>query len=605
VGRERSQRRIAILGGGMAGLTAAFELTATPALRERHRVTLYQPGFRLGGKGASGRNQRASMRIEEHGLHVWGGYYENAFHVIRRCYGELGRRAGEPLATFGEAFQRKSFLTLAERVSGEWVPWNLEMPENDAVPGDGRVFPTAAEYVKLLAAAVKGLLHGAHRWDAASARRARILADLTLTGVRGMVADRVATRGFAALDEEDWTDWLRRHGASTRTLESPLVRAVYDTVFAYEGGDPGRPRLAAGSALHVLLRFVFTYKGAIFWEMNGGMGDVVFAPLYQVLTRRGVDVRFFHAASRLCLSADRRSVGSVRIVRQARVKGGSYEPLIDFQGLPCWPSEPLYEQLEGGAEIALDRVDFEGSGRAWAGAEEIEIHAGEDFDALVLAVPKPALPVLCEELVQASGRWRSMMDRVASVQTQALQLWLAPDSRALGWTAPRTILSGYAQPLNTWADMSHVIRWEGFARASVGSVAYFCGPLPDSPDATDAGERVRTGASDWLRDHAGLLWPEAAAGIDWSSVAGGTAGDAGLVGHYARANVSPSDRYVLSLPGSNRYRLAPGGSGFDNLVLAGDWVATSFNLGTIEAAAIAGRKAAQVLCGEPALIPGE
>ena len=53
----------------MGGLTA-FELTATPELRARHSVTVYQLGWRLGGKGASGRNAGHGNRIEEHGLHV-------------------------------------------------------------------------------------------------------------------------------------------------------------------------------------------------------------------------------------------------------------------------------------------------------------------------------------------------------------------------------------------------------------------------------------------------------------------------------------------------------------------------------------------------------
>ena len=71
--------RVAILGGGAGGVTAAFELTATPDLREQYEVTVYQRGWRLGGKGASGRNQERGQRIEEHGLHMWMGFYEQAF----------------------------------------------------------------------------------------------------------------------------------------------------------------------------------------------------------------------------------------------------------------------------------------------------------------------------------------------------------------------------------------------------------------------------------------------------------------------------------------------------------------------------------------------
>jgi uncharacterized protein with NAD-binding domain and iron-sulfur cluster len=81
-----SRKRVAILGGGPAALTAAFELTATPELAARHEITIYQPGWRLGGKCASGRNPDHHERIEEHGLHVWFGCYDNAFWIVRRCY---------------------------------------------------------------------------------------------------------------------------------------------------------------------------------------------------------------------------------------------------------------------------------------------------------------------------------------------------------------------------------------------------------------------------------------------------------------------------------------------------------------------------------------
>ena len=45
-----------------------------------------------------------------------------------------------------------------------------------------------------------------------------------------------------------------------------------------------------------------------------------------------------------------------------------------------------------------------------------------------------------------------------------------------------------------------------------------------------------------------------------------------LQSQYWRANIDPSERYVLSLAGSTKYRLKAGESGFDNLYLAGDWV---------------------------------
>src|SRR5258707_14410740 len=105
------RRRIAVLGGGMGALAAAWELSARPGWRERFEIDVYQLGFRLGGKGASGCNRARNDRIEEHGLHVWMGFYRNAFALIRRCYDELGRAPGTPLATWRDAFAPHDVIT--------------------------------------------------------------------------------------------------------------------------------------------------------------------------------------------------------------------------------------------------------------------------------------------------------------------------------------------------------------------------------------------------------------------------------------------------------------------------------------------------------------
>ena len=66
-------QKIAILGGGVGSMTAAYALTSEPGWRDRYEVTVYQVGWRLGGKGTTGRNPLAGDRIQEHGLHVWLG----------------------------------------------------------------------------------------------------------------------------------------------------------------------------------------------------------------------------------------------------------------------------------------------------------------------------------------------------------------------------------------------------------------------------------------------------------------------------------------------------------------------------------------------------
>src|SRR5512145_3288961 len=105
--------RIAIIGGGCAAIAAAFELSR-PEHRGRYRVTVYQQGWRLGGKGASGRG--AADRIEEHGLHLWMGFYENAFRLMRECYAELGRDPAKcRIADWSDAFRPDPFTGVAEQ----------------------------------------------------------------------------------------------------------------------------------------------------------------------------------------------------------------------------------------------------------------------------------------------------------------------------------------------------------------------------------------------------------------------------------------------------------------------------------------------------------
>src|SRR6185503_15422628 len=157
---------------------------------------------------------------------------------------------------------------------------------------------------------------------------------------------------------EDARAWFRRHGAAPTTVDSTPVRALYDLYLAYEGGDRARPSLAAGAAIHAVLRLALGYKGAVVNEMRGGMGEIVIAPIYEVLAARGVKFAFFHRVERLELSADRSRVARIHVARQVELADGTttgYRPLVPVGGLPCWPSEPLVGQIkDGGALMGID-----------------------------------------------------------------------------------------------------------------------------------------------------------------------------------------------------------------------------------------------------------
>ena len=118
-------------------MAAAFWLTSTAELRERFDISIYTRGWRLGGKGASGRNSDFADRIEEHGLHMWLGCYENAFRTIRACYKEWQPRPGSPLKDWTDAFTPQHRVTFEQRdggANGRWTPWNFEFPRRPGIP---------------------------------------------------------------------------------------------------------------------------------------------------------------------------------------------------------------------------------------------------------------------------------------------------------------------------------------------------------------------------------------------------------------------------------------------------------------------------------------
>jgi uncharacterized protein with NAD-binding domain and iron-sulfur cluster len=719
-----SKKKIAILGGGMAALTAAFELTSSPELRERYDITVYQMGWRLGGKGASGRNAEHAHRIEEHGLHILMGFYHNTFRLLRDCYEELDRPRGAPLATLEDAVKPHSFIVMAEEVAGRWEPWPLPFPPLPGRPGVGdtegtapigyikklldwlsnlfRDAPEAQEIAPDLSLDIKDLeatlnkptrvgnlshrgltgpgldrrqkledladaiyadqtrmilppsvylyltdLLGQHDlldpWKRAAwlleqfrawlsslmadriegegstpLRRLWIMLDLGITTAIGAIKDDVvnAPDGWFSIDDLDVRDWLAKHGASAITRDSTLVRSVYNLAFT----GPGQA--AAGSAINGILRMVFTYKDAIFQKMQAGMGDTIFAPFYQVLRRRGVRFEFFHRVDELVLSPDQKRVAAIVMGRQAYAKGTEYDPLYDVDGLPCWPSVPRYEAIESGDALRASGENLESWWNAWPDVEARRLEEGRDFDAVVLGISIGAFPAICKQLIAASEPFAKMVQHVKTTQTQAVQLWLGGDLGALGWRLESPVLDGFAAPFDTWADMSHLLPLE---RWSVGaaprSLAYLCSSLDDDappPPRTVVGfpaqqaARVKANAIAWLNEHAGGLWPTAVnatpdRSFNWSLLCDlkGREGQDRFDAQYWQATFCPSERYVLAVPGSSRYRLRAHESGFKNVVLAGDWVRTGLSVGCIEAAVMAGLQAARAISGHPAVIPGD
>jgi uncharacterized protein with NAD-binding domain and iron-sulfur cluster len=139
----QARTKIAVLGAGMGAIAATCELTALPENRDKYDITIYTLGWRVGGKGASARNQQLGGRIEEHGLHLWFGFYDNSFKIMKDAYREMQRSPELPLSTFETAFTPHDYVVVMDNYKGEWrTPWEYTFPANAGVPGDGADLPS-------------------------------------------------------------------------------------------------------------------------------------------------------------------------------------------------------------------------------------------------------------------------------------------------------------------------------------------------------------------------------------------------------------------------------------------------------------------------------
>ena len=815
-----TRKKVAIIGGGFAGMAAAWDLTS-PENENPCEVTIFQMGGRLGGKGASSRNAAFGDRIEEHGLHLWLGYYENAFRMIRTCFEELkgappsaDRELAPHLAAapfnrwdWLSAFERANLVGLADYASGEWTHWIARFPEyvfrgecgvtgiynlpdgtlrpgihivddeKRAYPGEPPVVlhgdacedgedscleqpdvafflthalrelqafveslqvridwlylrrsgdPLTADPDELLSQAMNlnpltraddidvlsadipralrmlrltflvpaiqacataaRLLEGPvpHLRDRVvamldrfidemrekietfvqsdpPARRTWELIDLLAANIRGLLAAGLeGSDDFSSLDEYNYEDWLRLNRVAERTLRNPIARGSHDLGFAYEDGDPRTPRIAAGQALNAACRFFFAYKGALFWRMKAGMGDVVFAPLYLALRRRGVKFRFFHRLDDIDLDADGTTVKGLRFWRQVKLRdtdraaGTNYKPLVLVPNcnVSGWPATPDARQFDYDRRTCeeYDRavkgdspdayMQFESIWCNWPHGDHVFATVGDrtrpapadpswigHYDEVIVTVPVAALGRVSGQLTgaghDAARRWREMLNNIGAVATQTVQLWVNKRTRELGWPHGQVSYSAFVHPFDTWADLSQLIEVENQPEAR--GTHYFCSVLParyvppiDADPQRIAGilrdvtAMVRENARRFLNDWVVQLWPDAVSRypnvFDWDLLVGdgGHAGAARLRSQHIVANVDPSERYTQSLPGTTKYRIRPDGTGFRHLFIAGDWTDCGYNVGCVEAAVISGRLASAAITGypDPRLIPG-
>src|SRR5262249_56899672 len=116
-------------------------------------------------------------------------------------------------------------------------------------------------------------------------------------------------------------------------------------------------------------------------------------------------------------------------------------PLHDVTDLPCWPSEPLWDQLVDGDHLRDQHVNFERNLNPLNRSPQT-LTLGQDFDEVVLAMPPPALKPICTELMRHNETFRQGMDMAVTVNPQAFHLWTTQSRKDLRWEYEPHALAG-------------------------------------------------------------------------------------------------------------------------------------------------------------------
>ena len=564
----------------------------------------------MGGKAASGRNRNQGFRIEEHGLHMWLGWYFNAFRFARDVLEEW--RPASPVLnrSCAELFEPVYETALWETPEH---PWYVSLPPKPGRPWDRHFSTTETGHLKELTDWLRSentmrAMFAGFSSPTLGVKRLFRTTRIAVPLLKGLYKDVLVggRMDFSRIDRYDLREWLIKQGASSSAVkEDPIIRSFYDVVFAYPDGDPSRPAVAAGAGLKTILCTVFGYRGAPLWRMRGSMGDLLFAPAYEVLRKRGVRFEFFHRVTSLHTCEQGKDIERIELTRQARC-GSEYAPLHWLQGVPVWPNQPHWDQLESGVELSRSNPCFE-SIRCDHSVGHRSLISGADFDLAILAIPAPALREITGDLCARNENWLSMLNHTHSVATKAAQLWLKFDPSANDG-AVSVLNSALTASFSSFAEMSQTLSSECWAEEDQPKgVLYLCNVLDEKSVSGVGLSKIQDEVRDWVREHGSRCWsPGAGVGElledDLFHQAGGDGNP--LADQYYRLNVEPSERYVLTLPGDPEHRLMPESSGFGNLYLAGDWTHTSVNGGSVEAAVESGMRAARVITGHPRKMAG-
>lgn len=343
-----------------------------------------------------------------------------------------------------------------------------------------------------------------------------------------------------AFDSVSISQWLEDNGVAQGFVQrSRLLAALTAGVFSTPDN------MAAGTFIHGVSRLVLDFQGAPFKRMRGGTGEVLIAPMYEVLKKRNVDFRF--GASVAALQFAHTEDYSQVVAAKVRAPGED-QPGMDF--VPA----SVRKKTRAGWEVQEKKPST-------------VVESLIEADAFVLALPpfQAASEAQAKPLIDGlPASLQEKLQRIGSRATVSLQHWTTGSP-----LYPARIVAPFPGPMRCAAAMEQLAGDEGSTVLS--PPVYYCGDMDDGDAKAFAAQGYKT----WLSENA----PSMQQGLQARKP-------------FVSTNVDGSARYVRMDPATQAARPGIGDSGARNLWLAGDWTKGALSCGSIEHAVTSGLEVA-------------
>ena len=638
-GKPVAPKKVAILGGGAASCTAALALTGQPGWKERYDITIYQLGWRLGGKTTSGRNRQYGQRIEEITDHGIAGIYHNTKRLLKSVYKELNRPEGSPMRTFEDAFKLVGMFSLK--------PLNISMDDEENCFSIhyilNKIIRKAWKTVEDLCGNMKThppdfkisddlvenhiTIHLMKQWviekemevqDSMLQRGLLLYIDISITVFKGIMDDNVLKNGLDCLNHMDFREWLAKHGLTKTALESYMLQFHYDFIISYIDGDINFPSMETGTFLKYSLQTYFCHDDVPDFEEQGGLGDLIFAPMYEVLKTRGVSFKFFHKVENLHLNENNPSIiEKIRITKQVDLINGQYNPLINVKGLPSWPNQPKYEEIKPEQAQLLQEhdIDLENVWTPWSHIFEenmksplphFVLERGRDFDIIVSGIPIDSINHIGSELLEVSPALIETVQHIGRIPSLQVQLYLDVLREKISHKYnDYNILLDHDKSVFMWAtndDNLMLEDWEssGADPKTCQHVLFMMSTQEQNKNCEKNNKNfIISKLQDIFKNH----WPYAYKDghFNWNLLTDpeNRTGVERFDAQFWQCNLNPSDLYTQILTNTSQYRITTDGAGFDNIYFTGDWIHNGLNIGSIEGAVTSGLLTSKMMTGYP------